>query len=136
MPGIHSSMSRHLFTLNGNVRTSGGAKNLAKGQFAIVKSGSATAQGAEVVSNFAGLPKNTVFEMRLGKHSIPLTRTAQNSQAYKSETFKISDVVGVKGNFPKVTEQTFDELLIGYDGINADTAISLEEGQTTVLVLL
>src|SRR5690606_9496351 len=31
------------------------------------------------------------------------------------------------------TKQTFDELLIGYDGINADTAITLAEGQTTVL---
>lgn len=133
MPGIHSSMSRHLFTLNGNVLTSGGAKNLGKGQFTIVKSASATANGAEVVSNFAGLPKNTVFEMRLGKHKIPTTRTAQNSQSYKSETFKMSDVVGVKGNFPKVTKQTFDEILIGYDGINDDTAIELAEGQTTVL---
>lgn len=133
MPGIHSSMSRHMFTLNGNVRTSGGAKNLAKGQFTIVKSASATANGAEVVSNFAGLPKSTVFEMRLGKHKIPNTRTAQNSVAYKSETFKLSDVVGVKANFPKFTKQTFDELLVGYDGINSDTAITLAEGQTTVL---
>lgn len=133
MPGIHSSMSRHIFTNNGNVLTSGGAKNLAKGQFTIVKSASATANGAEVVSNFAGLPKNTVFEMRLGKHKIPNTRTAQNSVAYKSETFKLSDVVGVKANFPKFTKQTFDELLVGYDGINANTAITLAEGQTTVL---
>lgn len=133
MPGIHSSMSRHMFTLNGNVLTSGGAKNLAKGQFAIVKSASATANGAEVVSSFAGLPKSTVFEMRLGKHKIPKTRTAQNSIAYKSETFKLSDVVGVKANFPKNVEQTFDEILIGYDGVNADTALVLEEGQTTVL---
>jgi hypothetical protein len=133
MPGIHSSMSRHLFTLNGNVSTSGGAKNLAKGQFTIVKSASATANGAEIVSNFAGLPKNTVFELRLGKHKIPNTRTAQNSQSYKSETFKISDVAGVKGNYPKNTKQTFDDILIGYDGVNDNTAIELAEGQTTVL---
>jgi len=133
MPGIHSSFSRHLFTLNGNVRTSGGSKNLAKGQFTIVKSGTATANGAEVVSNFAGLPKSTVFEMRLGKHKVPNVTTALNSKPYASETFKIGDVVSVKSNFPKYTKQTFDELIIGYDGINDDTAISLEEGQTTVM---
>ena len=71
MPGLHSPFSRHLFTLNGNVLASGGAKNLAKGQFTIVKSGVASANGAVVVSDFAGLPDSTVYEMRLGKAVTP-----------------------------------------------------------------
>ena len=50
MPGLHSAFSRHLFTLSGNVLKSGGAKNLAKGQFAIVKSDEPTANGAKVIS--------------------------------------------------------------------------------------
>lgn len=133
MPGIHSSMSRHLFTLNGNVLTSGGSKNLAKGQFTIVNSGKGTANGAEIVSSFAGLPKDSVFEMRVGKHKIPMTRTAQNSKAYSSETFKLSDVVSFKAGYPKHTKQAFDTIIIGWDGINDDTAIELAEGQTTVL---
>lgn len=133
MPGTHSPISRHLFTLDGMVLTSGGAKNLAKGQFTIVNSGKAGANGAVVVSNFAGQPDSTVYAMRLGKHRIPENRTAANSQPYSSHLFKIKDVVDVKANFPKHTEQKFDELLIGYDGINADTAIELDENMTTVL---
>lgn len=133
MPGTHSPISRHLFTLDGMVLTSGGAKNLAKGQFTIVNSGKAGANGAVVVSDFAGQPDSTVYEMRLGKHKIPTNRTAINSKPYSSEMFKIKDVVRVQANFPKHTEQKFDELLIGYDGINADTAIELEENMTTVL---
>lgn len=133
MPGTHSPISRHLFTLDGMVLTSGGAKNLAKGQFTIVNSGKAGANGAVVVSDFAGQPDSTVYEMRLGKHKIPSNRTAINSKPYASYPFKIKDVVNVTANFPKHTKQKFDELLIGYDGINADTAIGLEENMTTVL---
>jgi len=131
--GVHRPISLHLFTLNGNVLTSGGAKNLAKGQFTIVNSAKGGANGAAVVEDFAGLSADTVFEMRLGKHKVPNSRTALNSKAYASHNFKAKDVVSVKANFPKVTKQAFDDILIGYDGVNVDTAISLDENQTTVL---
>lgn len=133
MPGTHSALSRHLFTLDGAVLRSGGAKRLAKGQFTIVNSGKAGANGAVVVGDFAGLPKSTVLEMRLGKHSAPNSRTASNGKPYSSEHFTLNDIVDITANFPKFTEQKFDELIIGYDGINLDTQIDLEENQTTVL---
>lgn len=133
MPGLHSAMSRHLFTLNGGVLTVGGAKNLAKGQFTIVKSGSATADGAAVVTSFAGLPDNTSLEMRVGKHKVVAVRTARNAKPYSSENFKVRDVVRVQGNFPKNIDQKFDDFIIGFNGIDADSAIELEEGQTTVM---
>ena len=131
MPGTHSPISRHLFTLDGSVLTTGGAKNLAKGQFTIVNNKKAGANGAVVITNFAGEPDSTVYEMRLGKSHLPETRTAYNSKPYSSNLFTIKDVVEVKANFPKVTEQKFDELIVGYDGINADTAITLEEGYSS-----
>jgi len=134
MPGTHSPISRHLFTLDGSTLTTGGAKNLAKGQFTIVNSGKAGANGAVVVSDFAGQPDSTVYEMRVGKGKLPAgLRTALNGKPYSSQLFTIKDVVEVKANFPKFTEQTFDDLIIGYDGINADTAIGLDERMTTVL---
>ena len=133
MPGLHSPFSRHLFTLNGNVLASGGAKNLAKGQFTIVKSGVASANGAVVVSDFAGLPDSTVYEMRLGKAVTPNVRTAMNGKPYSSELFTIKDIVSIEANAPKFFERTVDSIIVGYNGINADTAIELLEGQTTVL---
>lgn len=138
MPGTHSALSRHMFTLNGNVLGTGGAKNIAKGQFTIVKSNAATAAGATVVAagDFAGLSTKQVLEMRLGKHDVPETRTATNSKPYASETFKLTDVVDIKKFVPKFIERKFDELIVGYDGINADTAIDLAVGQHSVLDVL
>jgi len=131
--GLHRAISKHFFTNQGNVLTSGGAKNLAKGQFTIVRSDKAGVNGAVVVSDFAGLPASAVFEMRLGKHNIPNNRTAANSKPFSSQTFKLNDVVNIRANFPKFTKQTVDDLLVGFDGINDSTKISLAEGQTTVM---
>jgi len=138
MPGTHSAMSRHMFTLNGNVLENGGAKNIAKGQFTIVKSNVATAAGATVVAtgDFAALPASQVLEMRLGKHRVPDVRTASNSKAYASETFKLGNIVDIKKISPKFTKRKFDELVVGYDGINDISAINLEEGQHAVLDIL
>lgn len=138
MPGTHSAMSRHMFTLNGNVLANGGAKNIAKGQFTIVKSNVATAAGATVVAtgDFAALPASQVLEMRLGKHRVPDVRTASNSKAYASETFKLGNIVDIKKISPKFTKRKFDELVVGYDGINDISAINLEEGQHAVLDIL
>jgi hypothetical protein len=138
MPGTHSAMSRHMFTLNGNVLASGGAKNLAKGQFTIVKSDTATSAGATVVGvgDFAGLSAKQVLEMRLGKHRVPEVRTALNSKPYSSETFKLSDIVDIKKITPKFETRKFDELIVGYDGVNDSTAINLAEGEHAVLDIL
>jgi len=131
--GLHRAISKHFFTLDGNVLTSGGAKRLAKGQFTIVRSDKAGVNGAVVVGDFAGLPAQAVLEMRLGKHNIPNTRTAANSKPFSSQTFTLKDVVDIRANFPKFTKQTFDSLLVGFDGITDSTGIALDEGQTTVM---
>ncbi len=131
--GIHRAFSRPLFTLNGNVLTSGGAKNLAKGQFTVVNSQKAGADGAIVVNNFNGLGKDAVLEMRVGTHKVGAVRTNNTPSTMASETFRLKDVVGVKATYPKFFEQTFDDLIVGWDGINAGSEIDLEEGQTTLL---
>ncbi len=129
----HRPISAHFFTLNGNVLATGGSKNLAKGQFTIVNTGKPTVNGAAVVADFAGLSASTAYEMRLGKHKIPNSRTNSNSKPYGTGAFKIKDVANVRANFPKHTKQLFDDVVIGYDGVNAGTEISLLEGQTTLM---
>lgn len=129
----HRPISAHLFTLNGNVLTTGGSKNLAKGQFTIVNTAKPTINGAAVVADFAGLSQSTIYEMRLGKSKVPNSRTNSNSKPYSTGGFKSGDITGVRANFPKHTKQTFDDVIVGYDGINAGTKISLLEGQTTLM---
>ena len=129
----HRPISAHLFTLDGNVLTTGGSKQLAKGQFTIVNTEKPTVNGAAVVTDFAGLSNKTNYEMRLGKHRVPNSRTNSNSKPYSTGVFKATDVTEVRANFPKHIKQTFDDVIVGYDGITAGTKISLLEGQTTLM---
>lgn len=131
--GLHKPFDRDFFLLNGNVLTTGGSKNLAKGQFAIVNTKNPTANGAKVVSDFAGHSKQDIYEFRLGKARVANTRTAQNSKAYSSIPWKISDITDIYVSAPKTTVQKFDDLIIGYDGINPETGLAFEDGDHTVL---
>ena len=131
---IHKNVDRWLFTNKGSVLKTGGAGNLAKGQFTVVSKTEATATGARVISDFAGFPANKTIELRLGKFGV--NDRTRNSKAYTSIPFTINDVVSVAVSAPKTTEQKFDSVLIGYDGINANTALTFEEGDNTVLDII
>lgn len=131
--GLHKPFDRDFFILNGNVLTTGGSKNLAKGQFAIVNTKNPTANGAKVVSDFAGHSKQDIYEFRLGKAKVANSRTAQNSKAYSSIPWKTGNVTDIYVSAPKTTEQKFDDLIIGYDGINPETGLAFEDGDHTVL---
>jgi len=136
MSGIHSPIGRDLFTLNGAVRTTGGSKNLSKGEFAIINKSKPTANGASVIGSFAGLPKSTIYELRVGKASVSEVRSGDTSTPYKSHTFTIEDVRDIRVSAPRVPNQKFDDIIIGYDGINADSALIINEGASTVIDLL
>lgn len=131
--GLHKPFDRDFFLLNGNVLTTGGSKNLAKGQFAIVNTKNPTANGAKVVSDFAGHSKQDIYEFRLGKAKVANSRTAQNSKAYSSIPWKTGQITDIYVSAPKTTEQKFDDLIIGYDGINPETGLAFEDGDHTVL---
>lgn len=134
MPGVHTPVTQHLFTLEGNVLRTGGAKRLAKGTFTIVDVNKPTGgQGAAVVGDFAGVAPEAKLAMRVGKHNIPTVRTAANSLAYSSHVFSPKDLVSIKANAPRILKQEVDSLLIGYDGINNLSAINLAERQTTLI---
>ena len=132
---IHKNVDRWLFTLNGNVATTGGSANLAKGQFALVSKTEATINGAKVVSNLQGFPANKTLEMRLGKHNVG-NRGARNSKAFSSIPFTLNDIKSISVSAPKTTEQKFDSYIVGYDGINDNTALTFVEGDTTVLDII
>ena len=134
--GLHKPFDRDFFLINGNVLTTGGSKNLAKGQFAIVDVKNPTINGAKVVADFAGHSRENIYEFRLGKHKVANTRTAQNSKAYSSLPWKASQIKDIYVSAPKTTVQKFDDIIIGYDGINPETGMAFEEGDTTVIDII
>lgn len=131
---MHSSIVKGLITLNGNTLTSGGAGNLAKGQLALITDKAVTG-GRQAVSaaSFSGMPKNQKLQFRLGRNKLPSGLRSPYAAHYETSWFTPEDIVSIKANFPKNQVQKFDSFLIGYDGINADTALNIPEGKSSVM---
>lgn len=129
--GIHANWHRFLPTLNGNVMTSGGSLNLAKGQLGVFDVKKRTKDGIPAVSNFAGLPQSTQLQLRVGNHEVGLART-QGNKNKETRTFRLDEIVSLEVNAPS-TEKKVDDLIIGYDGVDPSTALTFETGENNVL---
>lgn len=128
----HAPQSILFVTNEGSVMSSGYSGKLAKGQFGIVDKGATpTAAGLAVVNSLPTTPKDRLFELRLG--IAPLTPTrSQSNKAYSSLPFKLSEVVDIRVSAPDL-KVSVDKFLIGYDGINADTALTFANGDNEVI---
>ena len=125
--GLHKPFDRSFFVIGGKVMTSGGSLQLAKGQFGIFDTTKASPNGLEAVSSFKGKPKNTKYEIKVGKTDVPVTRS-QSNKSYSSFPFKVSDVIDYKVSAPKRKEQEVDKVVVGYNGIDPNTAIKFTPG--------
>lgn len=128
---LNRATDRFLFTLNGNVLKAGGSLNLAKGQLGIFDIKENTRNGLKAVSNFAGLPKSKKFEIKVGVAQNPATRTG-DSYPKSTRAFSLADIERFKVHVPNMKKKV-DELLVGYDGINDDTALTFETGDSEEL---
>lgn len=130
----HAPQTLFFVTNEGSVSTSGGSTRIAKGQIGLVdKGGVPTAAGMPVVTSVTSIAtdRNRLYELRLG--IAPLTPTrSQSNKAYSTVPFKLSEIVDVKVNYPKMGVSV-DEFLIGYDGINASSAIVMSNGDNEVI---
>lgn len=128
---LNRATDRFLATLDGNVLKTGGSLNLAKGQLGIFDIKSNTRNGLAAVSNFAGLSKDKKFEIRVGTHQNPATRTG-DSYSKSTRAFSLRDIESLTVHVPS-TKKKVDEILVGYDGINDDTALTFETGDSEEL---
>ena len=112
---LHRAQDRLLPTLNGNVMTSGGSLNLAKGQLGIFEVKKRTANGLPAVSDFAGMAKHERLQLRIGKNENGIART-QSNKNNESRTFKLGEVTGLEVHAPN-SKKIVDEFLIGYNGV-------------------
>lgn len=130
----HAPQTLFFVTNEGSVSTSGGSTRIAKGQLGLVdKGGVPTAAGMPVVTSVTPIAtdRNRLYELRLG--IAPLTPTrSQSNKAYSTVPFKLSEIVDVKVNYPKMGVSV-DEFLIGYDGINASSALTMSNGDNEVI---
>jgi hypothetical protein len=122
-----------LFVTNkGAVQKDGFSATLGKGQFGIVDKGAnKSSLGEKVTTTLPANPKDRLFELALGAANLQPGRST-NNKAWRSLPFKLSDVVDIKVK-PPVGKGSVDEVYIGYDGINPETALVFENGDNETL---
>jgi hypothetical protein len=113
-----------------SVLTTGYAGNLAKGQLAVVKNKAKKGLGAEVVSNFAGMTAKDLISFRVGEVTTPGNLRIKEVASKSTGFFPIGAIVDIKAYAPSHVTLKVDELEIGYDGINASTALFIPEGKS------
>lgn len=129
--GLHKGWDRFMPILEGKVMTSGGSLNLAKGQLGIFDIRANTINGVTAVSDFSSAGAKDQFQIRVGNNEIGITRGQANKNK-EGRPFKLSEVKDLQVFVPN-TNKKVDKYLVGYDGINADTALTFEEGVTELM---
>ncbi len=128
----HAPQTILFATNNGLVMTDGYTSRLGKGQLGIVdKDGVNTALGQKVTNVLSTTDKNRLFELRLGAATLDVNRS-QTNKNWSSMPFKLSEITEISVAAPKVGT-TVDKMIVGYDGIDATSAIVLTAGDNEVL---
>lgn len=124
---LHKPFDRSFFVIAGATMSNGYSLNMTKGQFGVFDMQKTSKSGLKAVSSFLGKPKTDKYVLKLGKTNLPVTRL-QNNKSFSSFPFTLKDVVDLRVSAPNRTEQSLDELIVGYNGINPQTAITFEKG--------
>jgi hypothetical protein len=132
--GLNGPQHIYFATVDGNVKTSGGTLNLAKGQVAVVDlSKDPTVNGATIVSDFSRLSKRTKMEMRIGKAKVGISRSLDN-KSYSTLPFTLEDVQNLSVDAPEQTGIKVDDFIIGYNGVDG-TELVLANGDNEAFQL-
>jgi hypothetical protein len=118
---------RHFFIPYGAVKTTGGSLSLAKGQLGLFGITDATPEGLEAYGDLKGVSKTKGFVIQSGSGKEGFSRSS-NDKNYSTPEFNLSEVVGLSVTAPNKTEQGVDEVVLGYNGIEDSTAISVSKG--------
>jgi hypothetical protein len=127
----HSSINKPFFVNKGLLKKTGGAGKLAKGELAFVKDKSVKG-GAEAISSFAGLRNTERIAIRLGVANTPAGLRDNHVPYAQTDFFPLNSIVSITANAPKKQDLKVDEFLVGYDGIDANTALTIPEGKSAV----
>lgn len=127
--GINKAFTQSFFVIGGSVRTTGGSNELAQGQLALVDIMSSGVKGATILASAVGLPKDQKsLELRLGIGPNSPDRSHSNKPA-STAPFKLREIKKLRVSAPERTEQSIDDVVIGYDGFDPATAFTFKTGQ-------
>lgn len=128
--GLNKGIDRSFFVMGGSVKKTGGSIGLAKGQLAAVDQSVTSQDGTKVITSFAGKRKDAKdFVLKLGVANNQANRSFSN-KAKSTIPFSLNEIVEVRVSAPERTEQIVDEVIIGYNGIDADTSFNFKTGDS------
>lgn len=127
----HSSINKPFFVNKGLLKKTGGAGKLAKGELAFVTNKSSK-DGALAISDFKGLRNNERIAIRLGVADLPSGLRDNHVPYAQTDFFPLNSIVNITANAPKKQDLKVDEFIVGYDGIDATTALTIPEGKSAV----
>jgi hypothetical protein len=112
-----------------SVKTTGGSLGVSNGVLAIVDLSKSTATGAKVLSSFLGLPKDQkTLAIQVGGPDREAGKSDTNKAA-RTLTFALNEVKKIMVSAPTRTKHIVDDVTIGYNGTDADTAFNFKKGQ-------
>lgn len=133
---INRPQNRSFFVAGGNVKTTGGALSLAKGQLAVVDVMSSSSDGAAILGSFLGIPKDKQkLAIRVGVEGKEPDRS-HSDKAGSTPAFSLKQIEKIRARAPKITTQTVDDVVLGYDGFDESTAFSFKTGQKHMRISL
>ena len=122
---FHGATPRH-FVVNSVAKT-GRSLNIAKGQWAVIDvDAQPDSDGLKIISTFDGLSKDSKVQLYHGSPEITPNRSESN-KANRSTDFKLSDIEQIRVSAPKEGIKV-DEQILGFNGFDDDSAITLEPG--------
>lgn len=128
--GLNRAFDRPFFVMGGAVKQTGGSLNLAKGQVALCDLTQTSGDGLAVITSALGKPKDKKdFVIRVGVVDKDPTRSYTNKDQ-STMPFSLNEIVDLKVDAPQITEHIVDELIVGYDGFNDNTAFNFQTGDS------
>lgn len=128
--GMNRPFNRPFFVVGGAVKKTGGSQSLVKGQLALADNSITLQDGVGIVPSTAGKAKDARdFTLRLGVKEKDVNRS-RNNFSESTAPFSLQEVRELRVSAPQITEQTLDELIIGWDGFNDDTAFNFKTGDS------
>lgn len=101
---------------------------LEEGQVGIYDIFDTTENGCKAVTDFAGKPRNDKrYEIRIGRNRQASSRSLFDKD-FSSRPFALNEIKDIFASWPKSDHAKVDDVIIGYNGVDDDTAITAIQG--------
>ena len=132
----HEPFQRHIICPPGAKLANVSSLLLQEGQIGIYDlEGEQDDNGLKALTSFDGRPKDEQrYVIRVGRNDIVKSRDS-NDKSFSTPAFAINEIIDVYASAPKEKEIKVDEVILGYNGIDDETAIKANKGDRIPVTL-